>query len=620
MSTGAEDTVFDRNLRFFDAVSPGISAGLRALQKGDNGRRGRSNPLDLEAEIALERFFWRPMPIQAKSGASPDQHLFMTFSKELYSELEGLKLSQIPRAQGGFLFLFGVPQKNELEDVLRRTPARTLILAESDGAAFGPSSYRIDWQKLAETLNARGGRIRFVLGDEAVQLANAVQAACLDRNFAWLDGSYHSVGRATPLLNCAYDLFINQLPNLQSSAGFFEDELRMMGNTIANVQTGGERTIFSPGSASSERNGAALIIASGPSASESLETIQQAWGDRPPPVSIITAGTGLALARAHGITPDYHCEIENVSDIQQGLLATLGEEKQFQTVLVAPTSVAPEIPPLFSDCLHFVRGFGAASSLFSQDLQPLDHSSPTVTNLAVRLAKLLGAKDIMLVGADFGTLDREQHHAKGSIYDDALDKGLPASFSSEIAPFEIPVKAVDGTRFLTNQILLQSAQHLSVLAAQSPDLRVIRCGTGVAVPNLGQFSGEELLAWLQQEHTFTGKLTSPENLAGQYQPDRFKSVSDWAEGIFDASQDFKGSIEQIVDQVMADHFKAEDDPRNVVLLFGTVMLCFQLGVYLHNRVADKDRSAVDLVFGRLFRKLLYAADREWIAFKRQHNL
>jgi hypothetical protein len=192
--------------------------------------------------------------------------------------------------------------------------------------------------------------------------------------------------------------------------GFFEDEIKMMSNAVANFTTA--RHWLIEGRPRLQRPETAVIVGAGPSLDESLETLHRIR-DR---IVLFSGGTALRPLLRSGLVPDFHCELENVP-IVVDVLEEAGQYGDIgQIRLIASATVDPSVPPMFRESLFFFRDSVSSSMLLANGLQVLPGAAPTCVNTAMAAAISLGFTEIALFGTDCGMRVGGQDHASGTIY------------------------------------------------------------------------------------------------------------------------------------------------------------------------------------------------------------
>lgn len=571
------------NLAFFDQVSPQIAALVRdgATPRSFDGWGGAPPP--------AQRFLFRPPSIK-----STNRHLLFDFAQDLYAAMDGETINQEPQVGHGYLFLFGCPQNIDLIQLIEETPVRGLVLCDSDPAAIANTVDTVDWVRLADMLRERSGRIRFILAEGATLLATLMQDAVRDRNYGLIDGSYYRLGRPGAEIEAVYTQFTNHLPNLATSVGFFEDEVKMIGNVADNTAALG----IKPGQTLKviAKNNhvvdelTAVVIGSGPSAESALEQLADVIPNR---ALVLTAGTGLGVALSHGLEPHFHCEIENVDELQEVIAPIAKRHDLTNLSLIGPSALSPHTVGFFGTHYSYIREGTCASALYGENPPILHHAAPTVANVAARIAIAMGARNIILIGVDFGTTDPALHHAESSVYGTVPESDIPASLG--FAPFDLRVPGNYGTPVLSSQSFMVGAQAMGQLLNRYPGRTVLNVGNGALIDGtipcrvddailvleksaLHRDMPLTLLSRIQIETPYTAWPT----LSAQWKEWRHLLTNSLRKP--EKHADFVSYYDSVTKEI----FAPDTDIQLAALVYGTMMMMFQSSAYISLRL-DPDR-------------------------------
>ncbi len=330
----------------------------------------------------------------------------------LAEEVAGVELSTYPSGSPCFLVVFGLGLGYHIEELARRCAARWLILVEPLPGFFEHSLRVVDWPKLVALFDQRGGGIHLVTEIDPGAIAASVVRAMGAHGIAFADGSWlfthyplWAFGEARKRLHEAIEFaFINR--------GFFEDELRMMENAVANFA--GRSFHLLEGSPRRERAETAAIVGAGPSLDEAIAALHRVR-DR---IVLFSCGTALRPLLRNGLVPDFHCELENVPEV----VDVIGETARYgdlrRVTLVASATVDPRVPPYFGDTILFFRDAVSSTRILGRNYRILPGCAPTCVNLGFAAALYMGFTKFALFGADCGVRPGGKGHADGTIYRD----------------------------------------------------------------------------------------------------------------------------------------------------------------------------------------------------------
>jgi len=311
-----------------------------------------------------------------------------------------------------FLVVFGLGLGHHLEELVRRTEARWLIVVEPLVEFIEHSFHVVDWVKLDERLESNGGGICIVPEMDPGRMISAIVDFMNRKGIPYTDGSW--IFTHYPLW--AFDEARNRLHEAVEFAfinrGFFEDELVMLGNTVENYAT--REFWLLEGRPRLRRPETAVVVGSGPSLDDSLETLRRIR-DR---VVLFSAGTSLRPLLRGGLVPDFHCEIENGIQVYQVLSETAKCEDLTQITLIASSTVDPRVASLFGETIFYFRDSVSSTQILGRKHREIPASGPTCVNLATNMAAAMGLTDVVLFGTDCGIRGPGRRHAGGTVYED----------------------------------------------------------------------------------------------------------------------------------------------------------------------------------------------------------
>jgi Glycosyltransferase Maf N-terminal domain/6-hydroxymethylpterin diphosphokinase MptE-like len=324
----------------------------------------------------------------------------------------GGTVARYPDSHATFLVVLGVGLGHHLEALAQRTGARWLIVAEPTIEFFAHSFHAVDWRALVETFERRGGGVHVVTERDPAAMAAAITRLMAANGIAFADGSWlythyplWAFAEARRRLNEAIELaFVNR--------GFFEDELRMMENAVANFSS--RPFALLEARPRLRRAETAVIVGAGPSLDEGIDALRRIR-DR---VVLFSCGTALRPLLRNAIVPDFHCELENVPEV----FDVLSEAAKFgdlaRIALVASATVDPRVPSLFGETTFFFRDTVSSTAIFGRNRRYIPATAPTCVNMGLAVAAFMGFARFVLFGTDCGVRPGASRHAAGTIYRD----------------------------------------------------------------------------------------------------------------------------------------------------------------------------------------------------------
>jgi hypothetical protein len=353
-------------------------------------------------------------------GTKLAHYIHYKFVKETEDMLEKAEkeIGSLPQNIASII-MFGLGVGYQLKALLENHKVEKLFLCEPNTDFFYASLFAIDWQRIFETIDISKGRIYLNIGDDGTNL------------FRDLLGQFHSIGpyilNNTYFYQSYYNASLNiaiaqlreQLQIVISMGEYFDHAFFGIEHTKEGFRRNIPVLTKNPGNTLNydDRDVPVFIVGNGPSLDLSIEAIKE-WKDQ---AIIISCGTALQALHRHGITPDFHAEIEqNRNTFDWAVL--IGDLNYLKNItLISCNGIHPDTCDLYKDVLiAFKEGESSTVSALSvfgqQHAEVLQHAFPTVSNFVTNLVSVLGFNHIYLMGVDLGFVDVKHHHSKSSGY------------------------------------------------------------------------------------------------------------------------------------------------------------------------------------------------------------
>jgi hypothetical protein len=416
-------------VRRFPELAPVLEAdyGLRpVLEAGEvvdlsaadgrlYGHDGRRRALDQAAGWLAQP--QRLVPPRPEPGLERESALKTRLIEFLTAECRrlGLDPAALPAApvlDESLLVVLGIGLGHHLPALVEGGGGREVVLVESAPALLAGSLAALDWHDLLERGEAAGRRFHLILDDRADAILQRLGQIFLAGGGARLDGAGVFLHYPAPAL-AETRARLNEIAQLVfMSRGYFEDEMVMLANSLANLRRGGFALVDAGRRPS--RPEPVLVVGSGPSIDGSIEAVRRLRAQ----ALVVSCGSALRVCLAHGIVPDFHCEIENGAWVLEAIgLAAAGRDLAPVT-LIAPTTVDPRVPALFGRSLLFFREETAPTRILAPPGHEVFLAVPTVANTALRLMAGLGFERFHLFGIDCGTKSADKRHSVATVYHD----------------------------------------------------------------------------------------------------------------------------------------------------------------------------------------------------------
>ena len=217
-----------------------------------------------------------------------------------------------------------------------------------------------------------------------------------------------------------------------------------------------------------------MIVGAGPSLDESVETLHRIR-DR---VVLFSAGTALRPLLRHGLTPDFHCELENGPQVHEVISEARKHGDLAPICFIGSATVDPRVAPMFGETILFFRDSVSPTCILRGERAPVNGAAPTCVNTAMATGVALGFNEFVLFGADCGTRPGMPDHAEGTIYRD-IEKWQ--QYLAERARYPLEVEGNFGGIAVTNWVYDASRRMLAELIA-AYRVNVVNCSDGALIP------------------------------------------------------------------------------------------------------------------------------------------
>jgi hypothetical protein len=342
---------------------------------------------------------------------------FVKETEELLKQAEeevGALPSNVPS-----IIMFGLGVGYQLEKLLDEHTVEKLFICEPNPDFFYASLFAIDWQVIFETVEKSETRIYLNIGDDGTNLFRDLLSQFYAIGPYILNSTYFYQSYYNASLNSAISQLREQLQIVISMGEYFDHAYY----GIAHTKEGMRREIpvlaSNPASKLSydDKEVPIFIVGNGPSLDSSIEAIKEWQGQ----AIVVSCGTALQALHRHGITPDFHAEIEqNRSTFDWAVL--IGDLDYLKNItLISCNGIHPDTCDLYKDVLiAFKEGesstVSALNVLGRKNFTTLLNAFPTVSNFVIDLFSTIGFTSVYLIGVDLGFVDVKHHHSKSSGY------------------------------------------------------------------------------------------------------------------------------------------------------------------------------------------------------------
>ncbi len=370
------------------------------------------------------------------------------------------------------LVALGIGLGTHLARLMEMLEIRHVIAVEPIPDFLWHSLWLQDWAGWNDTLRARGGMLKLVVEENPEHAVDKIDGQLAEHCMPTIDGTYIQQGYASGILQrCKLDLY-ERLRAIRGE-GFFEDEIRMLVNTSANLTRADVRLLTNAKPVVQPLP--VFIVGSGPSLDAALPHLT-ALRDR---AVLFSAGTALGTLLRAGLKPDFQFEIENRVENYEGVAAVAAQFDLTDVTLVAAAAVDRRMPPLFGRHVLYLRDNNMSAAIYGNDQTTIHGTSPNCMTLAIRMAAAMGFGDVYLFGADFGSRHPTRHHASNSIW--MSDPAWAERYATVAEAMTIELPGNFGGRVYTNRMLRLFLTHSQNLIRASDGMTFHNCSDGARI-------------------------------------------------------------------------------------------------------------------------------------------
>ncbi|WP_158967759.1 6-hydroxymethylpterin diphosphokinase MptE-like protein [Paraglaciecola sp. L3A3] len=317
------------------------------------------------------------------------------------------------------IIMFGIGVGYQIEKLLAEHTVEKLFLCEPNTDFFYASLHAIDWQVIFEKIDQSDARIYLNIGDDGTNLFRDLLSQFYSIGPYILSNTYFYQSYYNASLNKAISQLREQLQVVISMGEYFDHAYYGIAHTKEGMRR--ETPVLSAKPADklsyTDKEVPIFIVGNGPSLDSSIEAIKEWQGQ----AIVVSCGTALQALHRHGITPDFHAEIEqNRSTFDWAVL--IGDLDYLKNItLLSCNGIHPDTCDLYKDVLvAFKEGesstVSALNVLGRENYEVLQNAFPTVSNFVCDLISRLGFTTIYLLGVDLGFVNVKHHHSKSSGY------------------------------------------------------------------------------------------------------------------------------------------------------------------------------------------------------------
>lgn len=336
------------------------------------------------------------------------------------------EVAELPNKIKSFI-LFGMSNPYVLNELLSHHDVDKLFICEPSLDLFYASLFEIDWADLLKTLDERECHLYINVGDDGTNLTKDLIKQFYSLGPYLLAQTYIYQSYANDVMDAALVNLQEQLKLLLSMGDYFDHAFYGINHTRQMIERGAPILLAHPQKrlSAEDKSVPIVLVGNGPSLDHSIDAIK----DIAEQSIIVSCGTALKTLYECGITPDFHCEIEqNRSTFDWA--CRVGSFDYLKTIsLLSCNGIHPDTCSLYKDTyICFKEGEAStvtwSSIINKQALHLLEFAFPTVANFALDLFSSLQPENLYLMGVDLGYTDLKKHHSEKSGYYDESGEEL----------------------------------------------------------------------------------------------------------------------------------------------------------------------------------------------------
>jgi len=239
-----------------------------------------------------------------------------------------------------------------------------------------------------------------------------------------------------------------------------------------------------------------IVCASGPSLDSSLSKLKKLSNEH----IIIASASAFGSLRKAEVKVDVLCLLERGDFMIEQYTQLVKRYGSNQTRLLASVTTPAEIFDLFTNTMVYFRPALTPLSLFADNPnQILNYEGPQSVNTGVALAIAMGAKRVILCGADLGTRNLDKVRSRDAVGESPRE-------------FNIEVEANYGGKAYSNQYLLDGSAVLTQVSKHfaCQGARFYNASDGILIAGWDTLLLEDLLIF-QDSHLSCNELNLSDN-------------------------------------------------------------------------------------------------------------
>ena len=379
----------------------------------------------------------------------------------------------------GFLMMTGCGLGYQIQMAIDTLDVRNMMLFDPHKDSFYACLHTLDWQPILSHFANSDRTLKLCIGMSEIEVLTDIRL--------WVD----EIGLHNFVTTFIYRHFNSTKENefierykkefhlSGTGLGFFEDEQISLAHTAENLNS--EIPILSIDKKKIKSNlPPAFVIGNGPSLDELIDFIKSNNKE----AIIFSAGSTTGTLFKHGITPDFHIEMERTQETVDWIENGTTAEYRENITIFGLSTVSPDAFNLFDKKLMAKKANDLGQHIIEGSVNTetylLPLCNPTVTNMALSSALALGFNNVLLMGVDLGMVDKSKHHAESSIYSEITDKAKE-TIDKNLESYTYKVKGNFRPEVETTSVLDTSRVNMEILIQRTPHVNVYNLNDGAMI-------------------------------------------------------------------------------------------------------------------------------------------
>lgn len=385
----------------------------------------------------------------------------------------------LPRTIGS-LVVFGAGLGYHLELLVSQHEINNLYIIEPDLDLFYASLYTANWRYIFETLDKKNCNLHLSIGVQDNDFFDDLLFQTYQNGRYDVVKTFGYIHYQSPVIEKLLTIYKRRFYEMIQGWGFFDDGVMSLSHTLTNLKDNIPLLKRSAKDNEALKDVPVFIVGNGPSLDQTIALIEK-YQDK---AVIISCGSALSAMMNYGIGVDFHSEQERTLPVAEKVKDYGKPELVKQHVLLAPSTVHPEVMEQFDRALMCAKSREPSTQLLIKDevgkdlFEPALYINPTVANTAIAMGYYIGFRNFYLFGVDMGHKQGGQHHSSKSLYYNSQGDDLEL-YLSEKSQNSVPGNF--GGEFRCDNFFNMSRCMIEKLLVSMPDINCYNLSDGAKI-------------------------------------------------------------------------------------------------------------------------------------------